>query len=233
MKKLLDISSEERNRILEMHQSATKRNYLSEEAPQPTQANNLLPGAENDVSYAIPKGLFSNGTGADFGTIINLYRNGKTQGSIPGKDRNYYFIIQVASKKTTFDIRELQVDGNLATIMIITYNADYEKDKWTVDKMATKSAAQQSSTQHWNQITSDSKISGNKWTFFWAELVNTTKGLDAAEITRFLQANKTKNIPYTLKDAIANKTYIKKEENSEITDQSIAEIKSSVAYKAI
>ena len=35
MKKLLDISSEERNRILEMHQSATKRNYLSEQNPQP------------------------------------------------------------------------------------------------------------------------------------------------------------------------------------------------------
>jgi hypothetical protein len=31
MKKLLDISSEERNRILEMHQSATKRNYLNEQ----------------------------------------------------------------------------------------------------------------------------------------------------------------------------------------------------------
>ncbi|CAB4130190.1 hypothetical protein UFOVP117_300 [uncultured Caudovirales phage] len=35
MKKLLDISSEERNRILEMHQSATKRNYLSEQTPVP------------------------------------------------------------------------------------------------------------------------------------------------------------------------------------------------------
>lgn len=33
MKKLLDISSEERNRILEMHQSATRKNYLTE-APQ-------------------------------------------------------------------------------------------------------------------------------------------------------------------------------------------------------
>ena len=30
MKKLLDISSEERNRILEMHQSATRKNYLTE-----------------------------------------------------------------------------------------------------------------------------------------------------------------------------------------------------------
>jgi hypothetical protein len=33
MKKLLDISSEERRRILEMHQSATRRNYLTE-APE-------------------------------------------------------------------------------------------------------------------------------------------------------------------------------------------------------
>ena len=40
MKKLLDISSEERNRILEMHQSATKRNYLSEQNPQPGQPTN-------------------------------------------------------------------------------------------------------------------------------------------------------------------------------------------------
>ena len=37
MKKLLDISSEERNRILEMHQSATRRNYLTE-APEPSAA---------------------------------------------------------------------------------------------------------------------------------------------------------------------------------------------------
>jgi hypothetical protein len=35
MKKLLDISSEERNRILEMHQTATRKNYLTE-APQQT-----------------------------------------------------------------------------------------------------------------------------------------------------------------------------------------------------
>lgn len=35
MKKLLDISSEERNRILEMHQDATRKNYLTE-APQQT-----------------------------------------------------------------------------------------------------------------------------------------------------------------------------------------------------
>jgi hypothetical protein len=36
MRKLFEISSEEKQRILEMHESATKRNYLSEQVVQPT-----------------------------------------------------------------------------------------------------------------------------------------------------------------------------------------------------
>jgi hypothetical protein len=36
MKKLFEISSEEKQRILEMHETATKKNYLSEQAAQPT-----------------------------------------------------------------------------------------------------------------------------------------------------------------------------------------------------
>ena len=39
MKKLLDISSEERNRILEMHQSATRKNYLTEGPQQVTRTS--------------------------------------------------------------------------------------------------------------------------------------------------------------------------------------------------
>ena len=35
MKKLFDINEDEKNRILEMHIDATKRNYLSEQTPQP------------------------------------------------------------------------------------------------------------------------------------------------------------------------------------------------------
>ena len=232
MKRLI-ITEEEKQRILQMHESAIKKNYLSEQNAQPAQTSKILPGAETDTTYAITKGRFTNDTGADFGTIINLYRTGKPQGSIPGKDRTYYFTIEVASKKTNFYIKELQVDGSLETIMMTTYNADFQKDKWTVDTGYSKSSAQQEGTSNWNGITSDSKLSGNKWTFFWNNLVRTTNGLDAAEITRFLQSNKTKNIPYTLKDAIANKANLRKEENSEITDQTIATIKSSVAYKAI
>jgi hypothetical protein len=37
MKRLFEISSEEKQRILEMHESATKKNYLSEQTAQPTQ----------------------------------------------------------------------------------------------------------------------------------------------------------------------------------------------------
>ena len=36
MKKLFEISSEEKNRILEMHETATKRNYLSEQTSPPS-----------------------------------------------------------------------------------------------------------------------------------------------------------------------------------------------------
>jgi hypothetical protein len=36
MKRLFEISSEEKQRILEMHESATKKNYLSEQETQPT-----------------------------------------------------------------------------------------------------------------------------------------------------------------------------------------------------
>lgn len=36
MKKLFEISSEERQRILELHESATKKNYLSEQSTQPS-----------------------------------------------------------------------------------------------------------------------------------------------------------------------------------------------------
>jgi hypothetical protein len=57
MKKLLDISSDERRRILEMHQTATKRNYLSE-APEP---------AASPQQTAAPQKAAATGSG-----LINL-----------------------------------------------------------------------------------------------------------------------------------------------------------------
>ena len=54
MKKLFEISSEEKQRILEMHETATKKNYLSEQAVQPTKQGQ--PGAGttiNGVTYKL------------------------------------------------------------------------------------------------------------------------------------------------------------------------------------
>ena len=53
MKRLLEISSEERNRILEMHQNATKKNYLMEQPSQP-EPGTLSQGADiNGIKYKL------------------------------------------------------------------------------------------------------------------------------------------------------------------------------------
>ena len=53
MKRLLDISSEEKQRILEMHQKSTKKNYLSEQETEPQSST----GASVE-----PEGVAINGT---------------------------------------------------------------------------------------------------------------------------------------------------------------------------
>ena len=70
MKKLLDISSEERNRILEMHQTATRKNYLTEAPQQVTQTS--LGSAK--IGYP---GYDTDGVTPSFG-IGDLYAPGET-----------------------------------------------------------------------------------------------------------------------------------------------------------
>ena len=53
MKRLFEISSEEKKRILEMHESATKRNYLNEQNPQPQSST---------AASVEPEGVEINGT---------------------------------------------------------------------------------------------------------------------------------------------------------------------------
>ena len=67
MKKLLDISSEERNRILEMHQSATRKNYLTE-APQQATQTPLGSAKIGNVNPAIPPAFY----------ITSMYDPGET-----------------------------------------------------------------------------------------------------------------------------------------------------------
>lgn len=67
MKKLLDISSEERNRILEMHQTATRNNYLMEAPTQTPQGMAMIGRADG-------KGVLQ---GSGF-MISNLYAPNET-----------------------------------------------------------------------------------------------------------------------------------------------------------
>jgi hypothetical protein len=68
MKRLFEISSEEKQRILEMHESATKRNYLSEQIavvqdsppwkavyPPKNILNTITPSGAIDFNNIIPK----------------------------------------------------------------------------------------------------------------------------------------------------------------------------------
>ncbi len=60
MKKLLDISSEERNRILEMHKTATRKNYLMEAPTQTPQGSALIGTADGRGILAVPSFMISN-----------------------------------------------------------------------------------------------------------------------------------------------------------------------------
>lgn len=60
MKKLLDISSEERNRILEMHQTATRKNYLMEAPTQTSPGSALIGRADGRGVLAVPAFMISN-----------------------------------------------------------------------------------------------------------------------------------------------------------------------------
>lgn len=53
MKKLFEISSEEKQRILEMHENATKKNYLSETSSQTTKDGQPVGTVINGVTYKL------------------------------------------------------------------------------------------------------------------------------------------------------------------------------------
>jgi hypothetical protein len=231
MKKLLDISSEERNRILEMHQSATKRNYLSEEAPQPTkqattkpvQTKQIIPGAESVESFIIPRDFCKVQYGIDFQKIINEYRQGITEGYLIGKDKPYYWYLgQNDAKLVQFYIDELYPTGNLDPVQLLTYYKDSKT--WGQDYLRPES-------QKVNNI-----VASEYWrpTFFWRDMVNSfSKIKNSLVLTRFLQASKQMNQPYNLKDMINKKTLLYVNAESDISQQTIDNIKSSTVYTTL
>ena len=72
MRKLFEISSEEKQRILEMHETATKKNYLSEQVTQPVKQGQPAAGALiNGVTYKL-QGL----TDKNINNFLNVKSNG-------------------------------------------------------------------------------------------------------------------------------------------------------------
>ena len=93
MKRLFEISSEEKQRILEMHETATKKNYLSEQTAQQNQrdipANGLKLGGK---TYRLTSIIRDNDSWADFTSwpygVLNQLEMGPNLNSIGLKPIN-------------------------------------------------------------------------------------------------------------------------------------------------
>jgi len=101
MKKLFEISSEEKQRILEMHESATKKSYLSEQTAQPAREGQPSSGGVKigDKTYLLTSIIRDNDSWANFTSwpygVINQLEMGPNLNSIglkpinkPGRNEN-------------------------------------------------------------------------------------------------------------------------------------------------
>jgi hypothetical protein len=122
MKRLLDISSEERNRILEMHQSATKRNYLGEDTAQQKVP---LPG--QDIITQVGKSF-------NFTDVLSKW---KTQNQ--GFSGNYYWVSKhnddasgAMYSASVLSLYAFQPYGTLYQFFSLNYSN--QTKKWTIQK---------------------------------------------------------------------------------------------------
>lgn len=99
MKKLFDISSEEKQRILEMHETATKKNYLNEQSTKEVVPK--LPS--NDILTKI-------GGGFDFKSVLSRW---KTQNQ--GTSGAYYWF-------STHDRADKPANSTLSVLMLYTFS---------------------------------------------------------------------------------------------------------------
>ena len=148
MKRLFEISSEEKQRILEMHESATKKNYLSEQTAQSTQqAQRGLPSRGlkiGEYTYLLTSIVRDSDSLSNFASwpygVNNLLEMGPNLNSIglkainkPGRNENgsqnmeshaisliYYYLRAIAQ---TTNNKEAICNGSLNSIM----NADVIK----------------------------------------------------------------------------------------------------------
>lgn len=232
MKRLFEISSEEKQRILEMHETATKKNYLSEQVTQPAkqattkpaQTKQPIPGAESVESFIRPRDFCKAQYGIDLQTIINEYRQGITEGYLIGKDKPYYWsVTQDDSKFLQFQIDELYQTGSLDPAQTVTYYKDSKS--WGEQYLRPDS-----------QKVNTNKVTDEYWkpTFFWRGIVSDLSNIkNSLVLTRFLQASKQMNQPSNLKDMINKKSQIYVNPESSISQQTIDNIKSSLVYTTL
>ncbi len=98
MKKLFEISSEEKQRILEMHETATKKNYLSEQSNR-----NTIPVPPSDIQTKI-------GGGFDFRDVLSKWM---TQSQ--GTSGTYYWF-------STHDTPEKSAMATLSVISLFSFS---------------------------------------------------------------------------------------------------------------
>jgi len=119
-----DISNDERQRILEMHQNATKRNYLFEQGtPAPDSAP--APGSVIPIPKEMTakfKGIFN------WGNMLRLFRT-KSCGYTPGD--NYFWQVKKGEDRSYLYLLTLQPSGPIIPIYRLTLVEP--NDRWEFD----------------------------------------------------------------------------------------------------
>jgi hypothetical protein len=230
MKRLI-ITEEEKQRILQMHESAIKKNYLMEADPinppkqstTKTSTTSLLPPeAETVKSYIDAENLLKNATiGVDLKPILNSYRSGVKEGFVKGKDQYYYWTVTDVNKGLQFDFKELSYTGQLYDEVIVSYMPSSKTWSWILTQ----------ERPDWNDELSQPGF--NKYSWFWDQLVGTSKGLDITQLLRFLRLNLQMQKPSNFKEMVNSKSYVTKSENFGVDDARLNVIKSSDIYKSL
>ena len=83
----------------------------------------------------------------------------------------------------------------------------------------------------WNDA--ESKPGFNKYSWFWDQLVKTTKGLDITQLLRFLRLNLQIQKPSNFKEMVNSKSSVAKSVNFGVDDAALNAIKSSDIYKSL
>jgi hypothetical protein len=83
----------------------------------------------------------------------------------------------------------------------------------------------------WSDVESNPGF--NKYSWFWEQLVSSTKGLDMTQLLRFLKLNLQIQKPSNFKEMVNSKSSVAKSVNFGVDDAVLNTIKSSEIYKSL